>query len=64
MPCGWTDFFSACHERRDAELGARVVTTDSQQAGYEAANILDGDPDTMWHTHLRRAVATRSPTKW
>lgn len=32
------------------KLGARIVSTDSQQSGYEAANILDGDPDTMWHT--------------
>ena len=26
------------------------MSTDSQQPGYEAANILDGDPVTMWHT--------------
>ena len=32
------------------KLGARVVQTDSQQPGFEAANILDGDPATIWHT--------------
>ncbi len=32
------------------KLGARVVETDSQQPGFEAANILDGDPATLWHT--------------
>ena len=32
------------------KLGARVVRTDSQQPGFEAANILDGDPATLWHT--------------
>ncbi len=31
------------------ELGAEV-TADSQQAGYEAALALDGNPDTIWHT--------------
>ncbi len=33
-----------------ARLGAKVVHTDSQQDGFAASNILDGDPDTMWHT--------------
>jgi hypothetical protein len=32
------------------KLGAYVVSTDSQQPGYEASAILDGDPDTIWHT--------------
>lgn len=31
-------------------LGARIVHTDSEADGFEAANILDGDPDTIWHT--------------
>jgi len=30
-------------------LGA-TVTTDSQQPGYPASNVLDGDPTTIWHT--------------
>ena len=32
------------------KLGARVVRADSEAAGYEARNVLDGDPDTIWHT--------------
>jgi hypothetical protein len=31
-------------------LGAHIVSTDSQQPGYEAAAILDGDSETIWHT--------------
>jgi hypothetical protein len=31
-------------------LGARARRTDSQQAGYPAAQALDGDPQTLWHT--------------
>ena len=31
-------------------LGARVVDADSQVRGYEAANVLNGDPATIWHT--------------
>jgi hypothetical protein len=31
-------------------LGARIVHADSEAAGFEAANILDGDTDTIWHT--------------
>lgn len=31
------------------ELGGRI-RAESQQADYEAANAIDGDPDTMWHT--------------
>jgi F5/8 type C domain/Glycosyl hydrolases family 2/Glycosyl hydrolases family 2, sugar binding domain len=31
-------------------LGARIIRADSQQEGFEAANILDDDPATMWHT--------------
>jgi hypothetical protein len=31
-------------------LGARVVRADSAEEGYEAANLLDEDPATMWHT--------------
>jgi hypothetical protein len=32
------------------KLGARVAQADSQQPGYEAAHVLDGDPTTIWHT--------------
>ncbi len=31
-------------------LGAKVVATDSQAPDYEAANVIDGDPQTIWHT--------------
>ena len=31
-------------------LGAKVVATDSQVPDYEAANVIDGDPQTFWHT--------------
>ena len=31
-------------------LGAKVVDADSQAPGYEAANVLDGDAATIWHT--------------
>ena len=30
--------------------GMRVLKTDSQQPGYEADNVLDADPQTLWHT--------------
>ncbi len=32
------------------KLGARVVRTDSAQGGYAGNLVLDGDPNTMWHT--------------
>jgi len=32
------------------KLGARVVRADSEAKGYEAAHILDDDPNTIWHT--------------
>ncbi len=31
-------------------LGATVVGADSEQAGFPASNVIDGDPSTMWHT--------------
>jgi hypothetical protein len=31
-------------------LGASVAYADSEQKNYEAANVLDGDPGTIWHT--------------
>ncbi len=31
-------------------LGARVIKTDSAQAGYEAEHAIDGDLATLWHT--------------
>jgi hypothetical protein len=33
-----------------SRLGARVVRADGAQPGYEATNLLDDDPETMWHT--------------
>lgn len=35
------------------QLGARAVETDSEEAGHEAANAIDGDPQTVWHTTWR-----------
>ncbi|UCC98465.1 MAG: discoidin domain-containing protein [Phycisphaerales bacterium] len=29
---------------------ARIVRVDSEAPGYEAANVIDGNPDTIWHT--------------
>jgi hypothetical protein len=31
-------------------LGAKIVRADSAAPGYGAANLLDGDPNTIWHT--------------
>ena len=31
-------------------LGAKVIDADSQAEDYEAANVIDGDPQTIWHT--------------
>ena len=27
-----------------------IATADSEHSGFEAANVLDGDADTLWHT--------------
>lgn len=32
------------------QLGARVIRADSEQEGFPAANLLDGDPRSLWHT--------------
>lgn len=32
------------------QLGARIIRADSEQPGYPAAHLLDGDPSTLWHT--------------
>jgi hypothetical protein len=32
------------------QLGARLITADSEQSGNEADNAIDGDPATLWHT--------------
>lgn len=31
-------------------LGAKVIQASSARAGFEPANVLDGDPRTLWHT--------------
>ena len=31
-------------------LGAKIIEADSQAPGYEAANVIDGDAQTIWHT--------------
>ncbi len=41
-----------------SSLGAQVLTVDSEQPGYEAANLLDGDESSIWHT---RWTATKAP---
>jgi len=33
-----------------ATMGARVVRADSGAPGFDAATVMDGDPDTFWHT--------------
>lgn len=38
--------------RRMTKSGAKVIRTDSQQEGFEGTNVLDGDPETMWHTEF------------
>jgi hypothetical protein len=29
---------------------ARITMTDSEAPGFEASNVIDGNPDTIWHT--------------
>jgi hypothetical protein len=54
------DRLNALFERSQSEvmqkLGARIAGTDSQQLEYEAGNLLDGDPSTIWHTRFGRQV--------
>ena len=38
-------------------IGAKVIKTESQQDGYEGANIIDGDSETMWHTQWKPVSA-------
>jgi hypothetical protein len=33
-----------------SKLGAKIVEVDSEDPGNEAAHVLDGDPETFWHT--------------
>ena len=30
--------------------GAKIKSASSSQPGYEAVNVIDGNPETMWHT--------------
>ncbi|MFH0944789.1 MAG: discoidin domain-containing protein [Planctomycetota bacterium] len=32
------------------ELGARVISADSEATGFEASRLIDGNPGTFWHT--------------
>jgi hypothetical protein len=32
------------------QIEAKVISCDSAEPGHEASLLLDGDPDTMWHT--------------
>jgi hypothetical protein len=38
-------------------LSDAVATADSFEKGYEAANVLDGDPATMWHTSWKTKLS-------
>lgn len=40
-----------------SNLQVKNVRADSEQSGYEAANAVDGDEDTMWHTSWDDAAA-------
>ncbi len=33
-----------------AKLGAKVIEADSEDIEHPASNVIDGDPDTFWHT--------------
>jgi hypothetical protein len=51
LPGAWLDqIFHAGQADVMQRLGGRVVSTDSQQPGFEADNILDGEESTIWHT--------------
>ena len=48
-----------------AETAKRVkVTTsvDSENGGFEAHRVMDGDPDTMWHTEFSSTRPSSSPS--
>ncbi|MCF7864203.1 MAG: discoidin domain-containing protein, partial [Kiritimatiellales bacterium] len=34
-------------------LGAKIIGCDSQETASPAVNVLDGDPDTIWHTRWK-----------
>jgi hypothetical protein len=36
-----------------AKLGAQVVSVSSSEAGHEPEQLIDGDPQTFWHTRYR-----------
>ena len=44
-------------------LGAKVIAADSQAPDFEAANVIDGDPQTIWHTPWE-GQARRFHTTW
>jgi hypothetical protein len=51
--------FTSSHPSKLARLGAKVLEADSEDAhGNVAANVMDGDPDTIWHT---RWESTKDP---
>lgn len=35
--------------------GAKVIKTDSQEPDFPAAQAIDGDPNTIWHTQYRQS---------
>ncbi|BDI29000.1 beta-galactosidase [Capsulimonas corticalis] len=37
-------------------LKAKIDRADSEAAGYSAVNLLDGDPDTFWHSEWQNGV--------
>jgi hypothetical protein len=52
-----TRMFEPEHASLLSRLGARVTEVDSEDPGNEAAHVVDGDPDTIWHTQWQPANA-------
>ncbi len=44
------ELLSTKAKSRLLDIGAKIIAADSQEAGLEATNALDGETATMWHT--------------
>ncbi|MGA2248592.1 MAG: discoidin domain-containing protein, partial [Verrucomicrobiota bacterium] len=44
------ELFNAIEPSTLSKMGAKVLETDSEDSRYLASNIIDGNPDTIWHT--------------
>jgi len=44
-----------------AEMGAKVISFDSQAKGFPAINAIDGDANTFWHTEFSSATSAHAP---